>query len=125
MSLCVFCMQVSLRLDISRNDLLLATTAIDILACSVAFGAYITGIFGMNLDNTITIQTRRYGFLVVTVASFVIIVILFMSAFAYLKKAGILPSRNVENKNLKPLDQLPMMGMGNSGRYRRKRKSIF
>lgn len=35
--------QVSLRLDTSRNELLIANTALSILACSIAFSAYITG----------------------------------------------------------------------------------
>ncbi len=73
--------------------MLIATTALDVLACSIAFGAYITGIFGMNLDNTVTLQERQYSFMVVTVGSFVVVIIVFAIALTYLQHNGILPTR--------------------------------
>jgi hypothetical protein len=43
--ICVhFIWKVSLRLDTSRNELLIANTALSIFACSIAFSAYITGV---------------------------------------------------------------------------------
>ena len=45
-----------LRLDTSRNELLVANTAIAVLGCCIGLGAYVSGIFGMNLDNTYTFQ---------------------------------------------------------------------
>ena len=88
-----------MRLDTSRNDLLIATTALEVLACSIAFGAYITGAFGMNLDNTLTIQDRKYSFMVVTVSSFVCIIVVFIIALQYLQRNGILPTRTALHKH--------------------------
>lgn len=84
---------VSLRLDTSRNELLIANTALAVLACSIAFGAYITGVFGMNLDNTETIQNDKHSFAIVTVCSFGGILLVFFILFAYLRWSGMLPSR--------------------------------
>lgn len=47
---------VSLRLDTSRNELLIVNTQMAVLACCIGFAAFITGAFGMNLDNTIYLQ---------------------------------------------------------------------
>jgi len=47
---------VSLRLDTARNELLVTNTMFGVLSSCIAFAAYFTGIFGMNLDNTNTIQ---------------------------------------------------------------------
>eukprot|EP01034_Spumella_vulgaris_P025879 gene25879-32385_t len=55
---------VSLRLDTSRNELLIANTALAVLACSIGFSAYLTGVFGMNLDNTVYLQFVKGGFAV-------------------------------------------------------------
>lgn len=86
-------------MDTSRNDLLIATTALEVLACSIGFGAYITGAFGMNLDNTITLQGRQYSFMVVTVSSFIAIVMVFCIALSYLQRNGILPTRTALHKH--------------------------
>jgi uncharacterized membrane protein YdbT with pleckstrin-like domain len=116
---------VSLRLDTSRNDLLIATTALDVLACSIAFGAYITGIFGMNLDNTLTIQERQYSFMVVTVSSFVVIVIVFAIALTYLQHNGILPTRTalINNMTRNKSSGYPGTFTENSGKTSQKKKS--
>ena len=50
---------VSLRLDTARNELLVTNTMFGVLSSCIAFAAYFTGIFGMNLDNTITIQVGK------------------------------------------------------------------
>lgn len=42
---------ITLRLDTSRNEIMIATFILSIFGCSTAFGAYFTGVFGMNLDN--------------------------------------------------------------------------
>ncbi len=87
---------VSLRLDTSRNELLIANTALSIFGCSIAFGAYITGAFGMNLDNVDSIQPVRYSFTYVCVFSLVGICIVFFSIYGYLRYSGILPGKPVQ-----------------------------
>jgi Mg2+ and Co2+ transporter CorA len=85
--------QVSLRLDISRNENLIANTALAVLSCSIAFGAYITGIFGMNLDQTIYLQPKKGSFVGVTVASFAVIVVIFVVVYGYFRHTGVIPRR--------------------------------
>lgn len=84
---------VLLRLDTSRNELLIANTALAVLACSIAFGGYIAGIFGMNLDNTIYLQPMDNSFVIVTVCSFGLIVIIFFLIMHYFSWSGIFPRR--------------------------------
>jgi hypothetical protein len=84
---------VLLRLDTSRNELLIANTALAVLACSIAFGGYIAGIFGMNLDNTIYLQNVDNSFVIVTMCSFGVIVILFFLIMHYFSWSGIFPRR--------------------------------
>jgi hypothetical protein len=85
--------QVSLRLDTSRNELLIANTALAVLACSIGFGAYITGIFGMNLDNVDYIQPVKHVFAAVSVGSFALIILVFCAILFYLRWSGMLPLR--------------------------------
>jgi Mg2+ and Co2+ transporter CorA len=83
---------VLLRLDTSQNQLLIANTAITVLGCAIAFAAYITGAFGMNLDNVDSIQPVKFSFTVVFVLSFAGSVLLFLIIYGYLRQSGILPS---------------------------------
>jgi len=55
-----------LRLDTSRNELLVANTAIAVLGCCIGVGAYLSGIFGMNLDNTYNFQSIQVQVLTCT-----------------------------------------------------------
>eukprot|EP01035_Chromulina_nebulosa_P022382 gene22382-28978_t len=48
---------IMLRLDTSRNELMVVQTSMAILAAAITFSCYMTGVFGMSLDNTITIQS--------------------------------------------------------------------
>jgi len=82
---------VSLRLDISRNQLLVANTAFSLLACCISVGAYITGIFGMNLDNTATILPQTGSFAMVWSGSTAAIVLMFVVVYWYLIWKGIIP----------------------------------
>jgi Mg2+ and Co2+ transporter CorA len=82
-------------LDTSRNELLIANTALAILSCSIAFGAYITGVFGMNLDNTVYLQPVHGGFAYITSGSFAIMFVIFALIYGYLRYAGILPGKPV------------------------------
>jgi len=84
---------VSLRLDTSRNELLVANTAFALLSCCIGIGAYITGVFGMNLDNTLTIQPQTGSFAMVWAGSTASIICTFFSVYLYLGWTGILPRR--------------------------------
>lgn len=90
---------VSLRLDTSRNELLIANTALAVLACGIGFGAYITGLFGMNLDNVNTIQDVTNSFPIVAGCSFASIFIVFGAILFYLQRSGMLPTRIQANKH--------------------------
>jgi len=83
---------VSLRLDTARNQLLVANTAFAVLACSIASGSYVTGAFGMNLDNTMRLQSEPGVFNLVFVMTAVGIVIVFYVIIWYLRYTGILPT---------------------------------
>eukprot|EP01035_Chromulina_nebulosa_P027431 gene27431-36084_t len=88
---------VSLRLDTSRNELLIANTALSILACSIAFSAYITGVFGMNLDNVDTIGNTPNLFYAITAFTLFLMFALFFALLSYLKWTGMLPSPSTQN----------------------------
>ena len=83
---------VSLRLDTARNQLLVANTAFAVLACAISTGSYLTGAFGMNLDNTITIQNQKGSFSLVFGLSAGFIAFMFAVIIWYLRYTGILPS---------------------------------
>lgn len=84
---------VSLRLDTSRNELLIANTALTVLSCGIGFGAYVSGVFGMNLDQTEYLQPRKHSFVIVTMLSLFGVMLVFFVGYGYLKMAGILPER--------------------------------
>ena len=77
---------IKLRLDIVRNRLLLANTIISLLGTNFACAAFLTGIFGMNLDNQ--------GLNLFTIVSSTIVVFLLVmiaGSLFYLQKSGALP----------------------------------
>jgi hypothetical protein len=86
-------------LDTSRNELLIANTALAILSCAIAFGAYLTGVFGMNLDNVEYIQPVKNGFVIITAGTFVIMIIVFSVIYGYLRTTGILPGKPLQPAN--------------------------
>ena len=86
-------LQVSLRLDTSRNELLITNTSLAILACCFGMGAYISGIFGMNLDNTEELQHTKNVFYIVIVASVASMVLLFVTLILLLRWSGMYPKR--------------------------------
>lgn len=81
---------VLLRLDTQRNELLTANTSLTILSCAIAMGAYFTGVFGMNLDNTDTIQHVKGVFAVVFSSSFLAIFVMFFTIVAFFEYKGVL-----------------------------------
>lgn len=89
---------MSLRLDTSRNQLLIADTTVSIVSMGLGLGAYIVGMFGMNLKSDV--EEQNYWFMVVSVMTVFGIFGLAGGTIAYLKKKKILPhTRN--NRNLK------------------------
>ena len=87
-------LQLSLRLDTSRNELLIANTMLAVLACCFGLGAYVSGIFGMNLDNTLNgIQQHRHGFYTVTAASFGGMCIMFFLLVWVFRRNGMFPTK--------------------------------
>ena len=84
--------QMILKLDTSRNKLLITNTTLVVYLVSISFGAYLTGIFGMNLDQTVTIQPIFGVFETIFVSSLSLIIILSAGILYYLKREYILPS---------------------------------
>lgn len=81
------------RLDTQRNELYIANTILTILSCGITLGGYIAGMFGMNFDNTQYIQNVPGSFVVVTVTSFVGILLVTILGYVYMKTTKILPER--------------------------------
>lgn len=81
-----------LQLNYSQNEILILNTILTILACSISFGGYITGAFGMNLDNTETLQYKEHSFYYIFAASFCCICITFLVSLFYFRTKGILPT---------------------------------
>ena len=80
-----------LRLDMSQNRILGQEMVLLTCMCFVGFGAYIAGIFGMNLDNTITIQPVYGVFEVVFVLTFALIVFGSYGLNKYWEYIGVIP----------------------------------
>jgi ABC-type multidrug transport system fused ATPase/permease subunit len=91
-----------LQLNYSQNEILILNTILTILACSISFGGYLTGAFGMNLDNTVTLQEERHSFVYVCCFSLMTIVSTFILSLIYFRHKGILPTfvgRGTQEKN--------------------------
>jgi Mg2+ and Co2+ transporter CorA len=86
------CLQYSLRLDISRNKALVANTIVSIFGAAVGFGAYITGVFGMNLNQVFYLQPVKGGFVTITMLTLVAIAVLFTAVYVYFARQGVFPS---------------------------------
>jgi Mg2+ and Co2+ transporter CorA len=80
-----------LQLNYSQNEILILNTGLTILSCSIGLGAFLTGAFGMNLDNTITLQDKEYSFPIVVVSSLVAMTLSFLLTFGYYQSKGVLP----------------------------------
>lgn len=87
-----------LQLNYTQNEILLLNTTLTILSCAVGFGGFITGGFGMNLDNTKYLQNMNHSFLIVFTLAFAAIVACFMSAYNFFKWSGILPEIAGKNR---------------------------
>jgi Mg2+ and Co2+ transporter CorA len=83
---------MSLKLDTSRNELLMANTTLTIATVAIGFSAYVTGVYGMNLDQTTTIQPVYGVFETVFTVTFALIFIITGLIWYYYKRTGVLPS---------------------------------
>jgi Mg2+ and Co2+ transporter CorA len=83
---------MSLKLDTNRNELLMANTTLTIATVAIGFSAYVTGVYGMNLDQTITIQNVYGLFETVFAVTFALIFIITALIWYYYKRTGVLPS---------------------------------
>lgn len=87
-----------LRLETSRNKLLIVNTILAVLACTMGFGSFVSGIFGMNLDQTTTIQpyggtiqAYEHSFVIVVAGIVVLMTVLFFSILYALRCRGLIP----------------------------------
>lgn len=71
---------VMLRLDTSRNQLLIADTVISVVACCIGLGSFIGSIYGMNLKNHM--EEDEHMFTVIT--WLIVRILLFFSRYLLL-----------------------------------------
>ncbi len=91
-----------LRLDTSRNQLLITDTILQVIACCLALGSFIGSVYGMNLKNHI--EEDKHAFKVVVTLTSAGITALGLLAILYFRASGVLPvevSRN--NMNVKEI----------------------
>jgi Mg2+ and Co2+ transporter CorA len=109
---------VSLRLDFARNELMAANTMLTLLSVCIGFSAYITGVFGMNLDQTTgggwpsssaPLQSTPNVFIIVFCVTFALIFVVFSLVVLFLQHTKVLPTRQ----------RLPKVGVHIAGRRRK------
>lgn len=71
----------------------MTNTSLVVYLVSISFAAYLTGVFGMNLDQTVTVQPLYGVFEAMFVGSFSMIFIVSSSIMYYLKGQHILPKK--------------------------------
>ena len=84
---------MSLKLDTNRNELLMANTTLTIATVAIGFSAYVTGVYGMNLDQTTPIQNVYGIFEAVFTVTFALIFIISGLIWYYFKRTGVLPNK--------------------------------
>jgi len=80
---------VMLRLDVSRNQLLVADTKLSVVSVSLAFGSFISSMFGMNLINHF--ESNSSGFLIVFGLTTVISIIVVIGTILHFKRTNVIP----------------------------------
>jgi hypothetical protein len=84
---------VSTRLDSARNMLYITNAMLTLFACALAVGDNITGLFGMNSNQLLTMDFVYGGFIIVTIMSFVAMLVTVLIGYLYLKYTNILPEK--------------------------------
>lgn len=92
---------VMLRLDTSRNQLLIVDNVISVVTAALAFGSFIGSIFGMNFDSNIWKDPT--GFRSVTIITVIGMVIGTLVTIIYFQKTGIIPSKQTKTSRLQSL----------------------
>lgn len=87
--MCLVLLQVLLRLDTSRNRLLIADTSVLVVTCAFALGSYISALYGMNVKNEL--ENDDYAFVQVIYVTCVGLVVGIFLVLLYLKQKKILP----------------------------------
>ena len=64
-----------------------------ILACCFGLGAFVTGIFGMNLDNTGKLQSTKNVFYIVIATSFGGMFMMFVGLITVFRHNGMFPAK--------------------------------
>jgi Mg2+ and Co2+ transporter CorA len=90
---------LSLRLNVAQNRVLAANITFNAAIVMISFGGYVSGIFGMNLDNTVTIMPVFGVFEIVFVGTFSIMVIGSYLLLKYFESQGLIP-KYVTTKHL-------------------------
>ena len=80
---------VMLRLDVSRNQLLIADTKLSVVSVSLAFGSFISSMFGMNLVNHY--ESNSLGFFTVFVSTTIISIIIVIGTILHFKRTNVIP----------------------------------
>jgi hypothetical protein len=80
-----------LKLDTSRNELLVANTTLTVCTVTIGFGAYVTGVFGQNLDQTEWLMPVSGVFVSVCALTAGFIIFATAAIILYLRKTGVLP----------------------------------
>lgn len=83
---------MALKLDSSRNQLLVVNTRLVVYVVAIGFSAYLTGIFSMNLDNAVTLVVFYGVFESCFVGSFMTIIMMSAGILYYLKRTHVLPT---------------------------------
>ena len=82
---------VSMKLDTTRNELLKTNMILSIVALYLTLGGFVAGIFGMNLDNTIYLQSTPHVFMTVTLVTTGVIIVGIVLTIAFFIMYDILP----------------------------------
>lgn len=72
---------------------MIANTVLAILSICCGLGAYVTGVFGMNLDNTGKLQRTPHVFHIVIATSFGGMMLLFCGFVVYFRTNGMFPAK--------------------------------
>jgi Mg2+ and Co2+ transporter CorA len=92
------------RLDVSKNELLVALTIVAVISTAVGSGSYLTGAFGMNLDQTIWLQPVHGSFAAVLFGSFGFVVMSSWLTLSYIRAKEIWP-RQISNAEFRRIHE--------------------
>jgi magnesium transporter len=80
---------VVLKLDCSRNQLLVADTKLSVVSVSLALGSFISSMFGMNLINHFEGNTS--GFIIVFGFTSILSIVVIIATILHFKRTNIIP----------------------------------